>query len=59
MNHGMGVVQGENTTSTGASPVMAYRDIIRMPATALSSSSRQNMAMPMIEMAKKILMEGV
>lgn len=40
-------------------PVMMYSSIMRMPAMALSISSKQNMAIPIRVMAKNVLMSLV
>ena len=59
MYQGISMVQGWNTLFIGAMPVMMYSSIMRMPAMALSISSKQNMAMPIRVMAKNVLMSLV
>ena len=59
MYHGMEFVHAEKTRSMGAMPVTICRVIIKIPATAFSISSKQNIAMPISVMAKNIRMSPV
>jgi hypothetical protein len=59
MYQGISLVHAENTVPEGAMPVMMYSSIMRMPAMALSISSKQNMAIPIRVMAKNVLMSLV
>ena len=54
MYQGISLVHAENTVPEGAMPVMMYSSIMRIPAMALSISSKQNMAMPIRVIAKKV-----